>query len=61
MTRSRHCRVIASTTSRQTPETRTAEVRQHPGRPDHYRSLEERQWLQILYQARFGSNIVRRA
>lgn len=52
-------RVITSTTLRHTPETRTAEVRQHLGRPDHHRSSEERQWLQILYQARFGSNIVR--
>lgn len=34
---------------------------QHPGRPDHHRSLRERQWLQILYQARIGPNIVSRA
>ena len=38
MTRRNQRRVIASTTLRHTPETRTAEVRQHPGRPDHHRS-----------------------
>lgn len=59
MTRRSRRRVIASTTLRHRPETRTAEVRQHPGRPDHHRSTGERQWLQILYQARFGPNIVR--
>ena len=51
----------ADTELRHAPDKRTAEVRQHPGRPDHHRSIGERQWLQILYQARFGSNIVCRA
>lgn len=57
MMRRNQRRVIDSTTLRHTPETRTAEVRQHLGRPDHYRSSGERQWLQILYQARFWSNM----
>jgi len=39
MTRENQRSVIASTTLRHTPETRTAEVRQHPGRPDHHRSV----------------------